>query len=353
MKLKPAYEVAFLMTIVIASCATVDAPTPALRQARDTLRAARTDPAVLSGAPLELRRASEALERADRALVNGEPPREIDHYAYLATRRAETAMALAAAKTDETAIKTAEVDRERARADMRTLEAQAARADAEVQRAQAAAAAQQAALAQQQAEAAQARAAQSQAEAAGARNQAAQAQGQAALAQSQAEQSRVQAEQSRVQAEQSRAQAQAAEARAAELQKRLADLEATKVDRGRVVTLGDVLFEFNRAEVRPTAQARLARLADFLKQYPERKVLIEGHADNVGSAAYNEQLSTRRAESIRTQLALLGVGSERMTTIGYGKDYPIASNDTDTNRALNRRVEVYISDTDQPVRPRR
>jgi outer membrane protein OmpA-like peptidoglycan-associated protein len=330
--MKRKHEIAILAGIIAASCATVDVPTPALIQAREAVRAAQTDAAVQSGAPLELRRATEALDRADRALVNGEPPREIDHYAYVARRRAETAMALAAAKTDEGAIKSAEVDRERARADMRTLEAQAARADAEAQRAQAAAATQQAAIAQQQAQAMRAQAAQ-------ANQMAAQSQAEAQAAQSQAEQSR--------------AQAQAAEARAAELQRRLADLEATKVDRGRVVTLGDVLFEFNRAEVRPTAQARLAKLADFLKQYPERKILIEGHTDNVGSSAYNDQLSTRRAESIRFQLAALGVASDRMTTIGYGKDFPIAGNDTDTNRALNRRVEVYISETDQPVRPRR
>ena len=215
---------------------------------------------------------------------------------------------------------------------MRTLEAQAARADADVQRAQAAQSAQQADTAQQQVIAA--------------RNQAAQANQIAA-------QSQAQAAASQTQAELSRAQAEAAEARAADLQRKLADLEATKVDRGRVVTLGDVLFEFNRAEVKPTAQARLAKLADFLKQYPERRVLIEGHTDNVGSTAYNEQLSTRRAESIRGQLVLLGVSSDRMATIGYGKDYPVASNDSDTNRAINRRVEVYISETEQPVRPRR
>src|SRR6187402_2207213 len=110
MNLKPRSEIAVVIAIIVASCATIDVPTPALRQARDTVRAAQTDPAVLSGAPLELRRANEALERADRALVNGEPPREIDHYAYIATRRAETAIALAAAKSDEAAIKTAEVD---------------------------------------------------------------------------------------------------------------------------------------------------------------------------------------------------------------------------------------------------
>lgn len=330
--MKRKFEFAIVSAMLAASCATIDVPTPALRQARQTVHSAQADPAVQSGAPLELKRASEALDRADRALINGDTPREIDHYAYVATRRAETAMALAAAKTDEGAIKTAEVDRERARADIRTLEAQAARADADVQRAQAAQSAQQAAAAQQQALAA--------------RNQAAQANQIAA-------QSQAQAAASQTQAELSRAQAEAAEARAGDLQRKLADLEATKVDRGRVVTLGDVLFEFNRAEVKPTAQARLAKLADFLKQYPERRVLIEGHTDNVGSASYNEQLSTRRAESIRGQLVLLGVSSERMATIGYGKDYPVASNDSDTNRAINRRVEVYISETEQAVRPRR
>ena len=106
-------ELAILAGIIVASCATIDVPTPALREAREAVRAAHTDAAVQAGAPLELRRATEALDRADRALVNGEPPREIDHYAYVATRRAHTAMALAAAKTDEGAIKTVEVDRER------------------------------------------------------------------------------------------------------------------------------------------------------------------------------------------------------------------------------------------------
>ena len=337
--MKRKFEIAIVTVIMVAACATIDVPTPALRQARETLRAAQTDPAVLAGAPLELKRAQESLERADRALINGEPPREIDHHAYVATRRAQTAMALAAAKSDEGAIKTAEVDRERVRADVRTLEAQAARADADAQRLQAALSAQQATAAQQQASAAQ--------------QQASAAQSQAELAARQAAQSQAQAAAMQNQAALSRSQAEAAEARAAELQRKLADLEATRVDRGRVVTLGDVLFEFNRAEVKPTAQARLAKLADFLKQFPERRVLIEGHTDNIGSAGYNEQLSARRAESIRTQLALLGVGGERLQAVGYGKDFPVAANDTDTNRAINRRVEVYISDNEQPVRPRR
>jgi outer membrane protein OmpA-like peptidoglycan-associated protein len=339
-------EVILVAALIAAACATIDAPTPQLKEARAAVRTAETDPAVLSSAPLELKRATESLDRANRALIDGEPIPEIDQYAYLATRRAQTAVAIAAAKTNEATIKAAEVDRERARADMRTLEAQSARADASVQRAQAAMALQQAGAAQlqtgvalQQADAAARQAAAAKALAASSQAQAANSQAEAAAMQNQAALARSQAE--------------AADARTAALQRELADLQAQKTDRGRVVTLGDVLFEFNRAEVKPAAREQLGKLADFLKEFPERKVLVEGYTDNVGSATYNDQLSVRRAESIRTQLGMLGVGADRMAAVGYGKEFPVTSNNTDTDRAMNRRVEVIISDSDQPVRSRR
>ena len=81
-------------------------------------------------------------------------------------------------------------------------------------------------------------------------------------------------------------------------------------------------------------------------------MLIEGHTDSIGSDAYNEQLSRRRAEAVATALERMGVAAPRVTVIGYGKQYPIADNSTDTNRAMNRRVEVYLSNNNQPVRPR-
>jgi outer membrane protein OmpA-like peptidoglycan-associated protein len=345
-------ELVLVAALFVASCATIDAPTPPLREARLAVRTAETDSAVLSSAPLELKRATESLDRANRALIDGEPDAEVDHHAYLATRRAQTAVIVAAAKTDETAIKAAEVDRERARADVRTLEAQTARADATVQRAHVAIALQQVSSAQLQASAAQQQADMAARQAAASQAQAADAQAQAAYSKAQAASSEAQAATLQTEAAISRAQAEAADARTADLQRKLADLEALKTDRGRVVTLGDVLFEFNRADVKPTAQARLGKLAEFLRQFPERRISIEGHTDNVGSAAYNDQLSFRRADSIRAQLALLGVSGDRMGAVGYGKEYPVASNTTDTNRALNRRVEVIISDNDQPVRPR-
>lgn len=310
--------------LVASGCASVSAPPPALVEARNTVSAASADPNVLANAPLELKKANDALARADQALAKGEDA-EVNHHAYLAAQRARTAIAAGNAKASEDLIKTAQVERERARADAREREAQrarssavAARADARDARADANIQRDQAAIAQQQASIAQ--------------REAANASSQAASAQ---------------------AQADAANARAASLAVQLAALEALKTDRGLVITLGDVLFEFNRAEVKPSARARMAQLADFLKQYPERRVSIEGHTDSVGSAAYNAELSQRRADAIKGQLIGLGIAPDRIATMGYGKDFPVAANDTDTNRAINRRVEVVISEPGQTVLLRR
>lgn len=303
--------------LVVAGCASVSAPPSALVEARNTVNAAAADPNVLANAPLELKKANDALARADRALAKGEDA-EVNHNAYLATQRARTAIAAGNAKASEDLIKMAEVERERARADAREREARRATASA--------------AIAQADARDARADANIQRTQTAVAQQQAANASDQAAAAQ---------------------AQAAAAEARAASLERQLAALEALKTDRGLVITLGDVLFEFNRAEVKPGAQARMAQLSDFLKQYPDRRVSIEGHTDNIGSASYNMELSLRRAESIRGQLIGLGISPERISTVGYGKDFPVAANDTDTNRAINRRVEVVISEPGQVVRSRR
>ena len=80
---------------------------------------------------------------------------------------------------------------------------------------------------------------------------------------------------------------------------------------------------------------------------------IEAHTVSVGSAAYNAELSQRRADAIKGQLIGLGIAPDRIATMGYGKDFPVAANDTDTNRAINRRVEVVISEAGQTVLLRR
>ena len=142
------------------------------------------------------------------------------------------------------------------------------------------------------------------------------------------------------------AQAQASEQRShKELQKKLMQqLHAERTARGLVVTLEDVLFEVNGADLQPGAQVQLFRLVEFLKGNPDRQILIEGHTDSTGSSEYNLQLSLLRAESIQSFLVGNGVPADRVTAVGYGDTRPEAPNDSETGRQQNRRVEVVILD---------
>jgi outer membrane protein OmpA-like peptidoglycan-associated protein len=121
-------------------------------------------------------------------------------------------------------------------------------------------------------------------------------------------------------------------------------LRAERTSRGMVVTLEDVLFEVNGAQLQPGAQTELLRLADYLQRNPDRKIMIEGHTDNTGSSEYNLQLSQLRAQSVESDLISSGVAPERIRAIGYGETRPEAPNDTATGRQQNRRVEIVILD---------
>jgi outer membrane protein OmpA-like peptidoglycan-associated protein len=129
----------------------------------------------------------------------------------------------------------------------------------------------------------------------------------------------------------------------AELQREIDALKAKPTDRGLVLTLGDVLFETGRAELKPGAAVNLNQLVSFLGKYPARTVEIEGHTDSVGGDDYNLGLSQRRADAVRSYLVRQGVEAGRITTRGAGKGSPVASNDTAAGRQQNRRVEVIIS----------
>jgi OOP family OmpA-OmpF porin len=145
------------------------------------------------------------------------------------------------------------------------------------------------------------------------------------------------------QAQRAQQQAQAATSQVQQLQQELAALKTQQTDRGLVLTLGDVLFETGKAELRPGALRNLYPLVTFLQKYPERRVLIEGHTDSVGSESSNLDLSQRRADAVRDFLLQNGVNAAQITTRGYGKASPVASNDTATGRQQNRRVELIIS----------
>jgi outer membrane protein OmpA-like peptidoglycan-associated protein len=130
----------------------------------------------------------------------------------------------------------------------------------------------------------------------------------------------------------------------AQTQQELAELKAKQTQRGPVVTLSDVLFDTGAATLKPGADLSLDRLASYLKAHPQTKVLIEGHTDSRGSEEYNEALSQRRADAVGKALVARGVSADAVSTVGRGKGYPVASNDTAEGRQQNRRVEIVFSD---------
>ncbi|HET6564609.1 MAG TPA: OmpA family protein [Xanthomonadales bacterium] len=135
-----------------------------------------------------------------------------------------------------------------------------------------------------------------------------------------------------------------AEARA--LEEELEALKARETERGLVLTLGDVLFDTDRATLKPGAEMTLDRLAAFLNDHPDRELLIEGHTDSRGSDYYNLELSERRAGAVRLALVDRGISPARLEALGLGESYPVATNDTVAGRQQNRRVEIVISDED-------
>ncbi|WP_138431228.1 OmpA family protein [Fodinibius saliphilus] len=145
-------------------------------------------------------------------------------------------------------------------------------------------------------------------------------------------------------AEEALSRAQKAQKRAEQLANRVSELEAQRTERGLVLTLGDVLFDFDKATLKPGGERAANNLAQFLKEYPERNVMIEGFTDIVGSADYNKKLSRRRANAVKRELIGQGISATRIQIRGYGEKYPVASNETEAGRQQNRRVEVIISD---------
>lgn len=146
------------------------------------------------------------------------------------------------------------------------------------------------------------------------------------------------------QAQAANLQAQAATARANSLEQELQQLSAKQTPKGLVVVLQDVLFDVGKADLKSGATARLQRLAEVLKNHPERHLQIEGFTDSTGNADLNQTLSEHRAQSVKDALTGMGVQADRIDTHGYGSDRPVASNKTAAGRQQNRRVEVVFSD---------
>lgn len=111
-------------------------------------------------------------------------------------------------------------------------------------------------------------------------------------------------------------------------------------------------FETGQTDLRPALRPALAEVAEFLRDHPDRVVLVEGFTDSSGDADRNLDLSIRRAEAVRARILETGVAPERVLAVGYGEDYPLESNDSAAGRSLNRRIEITVGRriADLPVR---
>ncbi len=171
-------------------------------------------------------------------------------------------------------------------------------------------------------------------------------------AQAKAQQQQAQADTARAAAlvEQQKAEAAAAEAirQKEEQRQRLLNqlnqvLETKDTDRGLVVSMPDVLFDTGSYTLKPAARERLARISGIVLAYPDLRLEIEGHTDSVGSDAYNQTLSEKRAASVRDYLVDSKVSINNVIARGFGKTRPVADNSTAAGRKLNRRVEMIVS----------
>ena len=113
--------------------------------------------------------------------------------------------------------------------------------------------------------------------------------------------------------------------------------------RGLIVSLPDVQFDTGKSTLRPEAREKLAKISGIVLAYPDLRLAIEGNTDSVGSDAMNQQLSEQRADSVRDYLAEENIPAASMTSQGFGKTQPVASNDTAQGRQENRRVELVVS----------
>jgi len=149
-------------------------------------------------------------------------------------------------------------------------------------------------------------------------------------------------------AQQAQAQVAAAEAEKARLREQLREqlnqVLETRESAGRlIVNMSDVLFDFGRSELKPGAKEKLAKISGILISHPGLTLEVDGHTDSVGSDEVNMKLSEQRADTVRAYLVSQGVAPDTISAHGFGKEQPVATNDTAAGRQLNRRVEIVVA----------
>ena len=282
--------------LVLCACVSTPQPNAALDSAHAAVLAAESDPNVSKYAALDLEAARKELAIADDAALHHNEA-AIAQPAYMAAQNARLAQMHGAAKADDARVAAGQAERDQIVLASRNREVQNAKM----------------------------------------------ATNEAKMATSDALDQRDQAAQ----------QAALATQEAARLQAEVDQLKATPTPRGLVLTLGDVLFDTGRSELNPGSSRKLDQLAQFLSEHKERRVQIDGFTDSVGTDSYNEELSRRRADAVKSALLVRGIDSSRISTQGYGKAFPVASNSDSGGRQLNRRVEVVIGgDNGTTISPR-
>jgi outer membrane protein OmpA-like peptidoglycan-associated protein len=328
----------FIAVAALAGCATLPASDSPLAQARIAYASAQANPQVTSLAAGELKQAGDSLDKANNASSKGESSALVDHLAYVAKQQVAIAQETATQKAAELVVANASAERDRVRLEARTREADSAQRNA--------------AYAQRQAEASQRQSEASQRQSEASQRESEASQRSAEASQRQSATDRLAANDAQMSAQAARQQTLDAEGRSQQLEAQLKDMEAKKTDRGMVITLGDVLFDANRAQLKSGGMRNVQKLADFFKQYPQRNVMVEGFTDSTGSRSRNQELSDQRANSVRDALLGMGIGTNRITSRGYGESYPVAGNDTAAGRQQNRRVEIVVSDNSGNIAPR-
>jgi len=339
-----------------------------LYEARNAVRIARWIGADRY-APDSLHKAEESLQNAEDELTGKVGKKTVAQNSRDAAQNAEDARLITVQKMEDERVakeKAAAEDRER-QATAQAAQAESARVAAEQARAQAESEAERSKtesestrIAAEQAKTeAEANAARARAESETARLAAEQAKAQADADAERAAREKADAEAARdaARAQQQNAEAEAAQARdaverseqeKAQLREQLrqqlnAILQTRETARGLIVNMSDVLFDTGKYTLKPGGREKLAKIAGIVLAHPGLKLEADGFTDSVGSDQRNQRLSEQRANSVREYFLMQNVSADVVTAIGFGKDRPVASNDTPTGRQLNRRVELVVS----------
>lgn len=292
-----ALALAGALTLLITGCSSTYSPSSQFTQLESRYQTVTSDEQLKQHAPVAFEEANDAIAKLERMEKDGADQEALDHQRYLAKRKLETAIKLAEHNRSQDFIADAELRRKDMLLQARERQLTQAELDAAYQASRAEAAEKRAAMAEERA----------------------------------------------------KSMAKKAEEMASKLES-----VTTKTDeRGLVITMGDILFAFDKAKVKPGASRTLEKVSDLLAQYPERKIQVEGFTDSTGAEAYNQALSEQRAMAVKRELVDNGLDASRLTAKGYGESYPVATNDTAVGRQQNRRVELVVAKAETVAPDRR